>query len=126
MLIAERRRLLLEQVHHRGYVSFRELAEALEISESTVRRDLRSMVDEGLLVATRGGVGPIRQPRPAGYRGGGHVGADRPAGRAEGPANGAAAHRRDGAADGASQVPPEQRADPVPEQRRRSPRTPPR
>jgi DeoR/GlpR family transcriptional regulator of sugar metabolism len=60
VLIAERRRRLLQQVRDRGFVSFRELAEALEISESTVRRDLRSMVAEGLLAATRGGVGPLR------------------------------------------------------------------
>jgi DeoR/GlpR family transcriptional regulator of sugar metabolism len=59
VLIAERRRRLLEQVHDRGYVSFRELAEALSISESTVRRDLRRLVAEGLLVPTRGGVGPV-------------------------------------------------------------------
>jgi len=59
VLIAERRRRLLEQVRDRGYVSFRELAEALDISESTVRRDLRSMVADGLLAATRGGVGPV-------------------------------------------------------------------
>jgi len=59
VLIAERRRRLLEQVRDRGYASFRELAEALEISESTVRRDLRSMVADGLLAATRGGVGPL-------------------------------------------------------------------
>jgi len=65
VLIAERRRRLLEQVHHRGYVSFRELADVLEISESTVRRDLRSLVAEGLLAATRGGVGPVRG-EPAG------------------------------------------------------------
>jgi DeoR/GlpR family transcriptional regulator of sugar metabolism len=65
VLIAERRRRLLEQVHDRGYVSFRELAEVLEISESTVRRDLRSLVAEGLLAATRGGVGPVRAD-PAG------------------------------------------------------------
>jgi DeoR/GlpR family transcriptional regulator of sugar metabolism len=58
MLIAERRRLLLEQVRLRGYASFRDLAEALGISESTVRRDLRSMVDQGLLESIRGGVGP--------------------------------------------------------------------
>ena len=45
MLIAERRRRLLEHVRDRGYVSFRELADALDISESTVRRDLRSMVE---------------------------------------------------------------------------------
>jgi DeoR family fructose operon transcriptional repressor len=60
--MAERRRRLLEQVRDRGYVSFRELAEALETSESTVRRDLRSMVAEGLLTATRGGVGPAGAP----------------------------------------------------------------
>jgi DeoR/GlpR family transcriptional regulator of sugar metabolism len=59
VLIAERRRRLLEQVRDRGYASFRELAEALGISESTVRRDLRSMVADGLLTATRGGVGPL-------------------------------------------------------------------
>ena len=58
MLIAERRRRLLDHVRDRGYVSFRELADALDISESTVRRDLRSMVSDGLLTATRGGVGP--------------------------------------------------------------------
>ncbi|MEH1127846.1 DeoR/GlpR family DNA-binding transcription regulator [Micromonospora sp. CPCC 206061] len=58
MLIAERRRLLLEQVRQRGYASFRELADELGISESTVRRDLRLMVAEGLLESIRGGVGP--------------------------------------------------------------------
>jgi len=58
VLIAERRRRLLEHVRDRGYMSFRELAEALSTSESTVRRDLRSMVSDGLLTATRGGVGP--------------------------------------------------------------------
>jgi DeoR family fructose operon transcriptional repressor len=59
VLIAERRRRLLEQVRDRGYASFRELAEALGISESTVRRDLRFMVADGLLTTTRGGVGPL-------------------------------------------------------------------
>lgn len=56
MLIAERRRRILEHVHEHGYASFRELADALGTSESTVRRDLRSLVGEGLLDATRGGV----------------------------------------------------------------------
>jgi DeoR family fructose operon transcriptional repressor len=63
--MAERRRRLLEQVRDRGYVSFRELAEALETSESTVRRDLRSMVADGLITATRGGVGPAGAALPA-------------------------------------------------------------
>lgn len=65
MLIAERRRLLLAHVRERGYVSFRDLAAALGISESTVRRDLRAMAADGLLVLTRGGVGPRRVPAPA-------------------------------------------------------------
>jgi DeoR family fructose operon transcriptional repressor len=66
VLIAERRRRLLAVVHERGYASFRELADAIGISESTVRRDLRSMATEGLLTTTRGGVGPIgAAPRPA-------------------------------------------------------------
>jgi DeoR/GlpR family transcriptional regulator of sugar metabolism len=60
VLIAERRRRLLAHVRQRGYVSFRELAETLDISESTVRRDLRSMVSDGLVTATRGGVGPAQ------------------------------------------------------------------
>jgi DeoR family fructose operon transcriptional repressor len=65
MLIAERRRRLLEQVRQRGYASFRELADTLGISESTVRRDLRLMVAEGLLESTRGGVGPADGIRDA-------------------------------------------------------------
>lgn len=55
MLIAERRRRILEHVRLRGYASFRDLAEVVGISESTARRDLRVMVAEGLLGATRGG-----------------------------------------------------------------------
>src|SRR6185369_14235037 len=65
MLIAERRHRLLEQVRQRGYASFRELADTLGISESTVRRDLRQLVAEGLLESTRGGVGLL----PGGDRG---------------------------------------------------------
>ncbi|MGI5131195.1 DeoR/GlpR family DNA-binding transcription regulator [Pseudonocardia sp. CA-107938] len=59
MLIAERRRRILEHVRMRGYVSFHDLADVVGISESTVRRDLRVMVAEGLLTATRGGAGRL-------------------------------------------------------------------
>jgi len=71
VLIAERRSRLLEEVSRRGYASFRELADALGASESTVRRDLRQLVTEGLLHSTRGGVstavtpGPLDQPAPS-------------------------------------------------------------
>ena len=67
MLIAERRRRIIEQVQVRGYASFRELAEALNTSESTMRRDLRLMVADGLLIPTRGGVSipePTRSSPP--------------------------------------------------------------
>ena len=137
MLIAERRRRLLEQVHDRGYVSFRELADALDISESTVRRDLRSMVDEGLLAATRGGVGPIR-PAHRDTRTGEHAaaGAAGPAsaagggfgrGRAGGTVDRPGDHDGDGTGSGVAigrtagarppHGPTEQRADPVPDER---------
>ncbi|GAA3198526.1 DeoR/GlpR family DNA-binding transcription regulator [Dactylosporangium siamense] len=123
MLIAERRRRLLEQVHDRGYVSFRELADALDISESTVRRDLRSMVDEGLLAATRGGVGPIRPARPvaplsAPRAPAGGPDADLAGGADDG--HGAGGGVTDGGAKGRAgggRLPAEHRADPVPDQR---------
>lgn len=66
MLIAERRRRILEHVRLQGYASFRDLADALGASESTVRRDLRAMVGDGLLRATRGGVGPLHAAPDAG------------------------------------------------------------
>ncbi len=69
MLIAERRRRILEQVRLRGYASFRDLAEVVGISESTVRRDLRAMVDEGLLGATRGGATHVDHAVPDQPRG---------------------------------------------------------
>ncbi|MDG6110100.1 DeoR/GlpR transcriptional regulator [Dactylosporangium aurantiacum] len=106
MLIAERRRLLLEQVHDRGYVSFRELADALDISESTVRRDLRSLVEEGLLTATRGGVGPVRR------------GQDAAGVAAPGPGDATGAPRPAADRHGAARPTPAERpADPVPHHR---------
>lgn len=62
MLIAERRRRILEHVRERGYVSFRELADTVGISESTVRRDLRAMATDGLVSTTRGGAGRRDEP----------------------------------------------------------------
>jgi DeoR/GlpR family transcriptional regulator of sugar metabolism len=56
MLIAERRSRILAHVRTHGYASFREIADVVGISESTVRRDLRAMAAEGLVSATRGGV----------------------------------------------------------------------
>jgi len=55
MLAAERRRLIAESIRTRGVVSVAEMAHALGTTEITLRRDLRSMAREGLLVRTHGG-----------------------------------------------------------------------
>lgn len=55
MIPAERRRRILARTRAEGVVSTQQLAEELDVSELTVRRDLKVMADEGLLVRTRGG-----------------------------------------------------------------------
>ncbi len=55
MLAIERRRWIAESIRSRGVVSVTEMAEALGTSEITLRRDLRVMAEEGLLVRTHGG-----------------------------------------------------------------------
>jgi len=55
VLAAERRRLIAESIRSRGVVSVAEMAMALGTTEITLRRDLRSMAREGLLVRTHGG-----------------------------------------------------------------------
>src|SRR5437773_11720908 len=55
MLAAERRRLIAESIRSKGVVSVAEMADALGTTEITLRRDLRSMAHEGLLVRTHGG-----------------------------------------------------------------------
>ena len=55
MLAIERRRLIAESIRSRGVVSVAEMAEALGTTDITLRRDLRAMAKEGLLVRTHGG-----------------------------------------------------------------------
>jgi DeoR/GlpR family transcriptional regulator of sugar metabolism len=55
MLAAQRRRRIAEAVRSRGAVAVAELATALDASEMTVRRDLREMAREGILIRTHGG-----------------------------------------------------------------------
>lgn len=55
-----RHRQIVEQVRDEGAVSVRDLAEKLSVSESTIRRDLVFLDDEGALVRTRGGA--VRRP----------------------------------------------------------------
>lgn len=55
MLAVERRRLIAESIRTRGVVSVAEMAESLGTTEITLRRDLRAMAKDGLVVRTHGG-----------------------------------------------------------------------
>ncbi|GAA4232158.1 DeoR/GlpR family transcriptional regulator of sugar metabolism [Streptosporangium album] len=55
MFAAERRQRILELVRANGAVSLRELAQSVQSSEVTVRRDLRALEAEGLLNRHHGG-----------------------------------------------------------------------
>lgn len=55
MIPAERRRHILTRARAHGVVSLRDLVDELGVSVSTLRRDLRDLVAEGLLERTRGG-----------------------------------------------------------------------
>ncbi|NIP85653.1 MAG: DeoR family transcriptional regulator [Planctomycetales bacterium] len=56
MLLDQRRQQLLELVRARGFASLPELAGALQVSESTVRRDLEHLEESGSAKRTHGGV----------------------------------------------------------------------
>jgi DeoR/GlpR family transcriptional regulator of sugar metabolism len=55
VLIAERRKLVLDAVRTSGVVSMQDLAGRLGTSEVTVRRDVRALAASGMLRRTRGG-----------------------------------------------------------------------
>ena len=55
MLAVERRRRIAEIVRSRGVVAVAEMADSLGTSEITLRRDLRLMAGQGLLLRTHGG-----------------------------------------------------------------------
>ncbi len=56
MMVQERRTQLLELVRIRGFASYPELAEALDVSESTVRRDVEVLEEQGSASRIHGGV----------------------------------------------------------------------
>jgi DeoR/GlpR family transcriptional regulator of sugar metabolism len=56
LLVEERRNQLLELIRTRGFASLPELAETLQVSESTIRRDLDHLEDVGSAKRTHGGV----------------------------------------------------------------------
>lgn len=56
MLAEERRSRLLELVRVRRFAALPELAEALQVSESTIRRDVEHLEEEGIAQRIHGGV----------------------------------------------------------------------
>ncbi len=58
MLTAERRQYILERLHRDGKVVAADLSAALELSEDTIRRDLRELASAGLLQRVHGGALP--------------------------------------------------------------------
>lgn len=55
MLAVERRRLIAENLRSRGVISVADMASLLGTTEITVRRDMRAMARDGLLVRAHGG-----------------------------------------------------------------------
>jgi DeoR/GlpR family transcriptional regulator of sugar metabolism len=55
MFAVERRRLIVDRVRELGFASLGELAAVTGSSEATIRRDLRTLADIGLISRSRGG-----------------------------------------------------------------------
>jgi DeoR family fructose operon transcriptional repressor len=60
MLKKSRENIILDLITRNGAVEVKELMDQCNISENTVRRDLKSMEDKGLLSRTHGGAVPIQ------------------------------------------------------------------
>jgi DeoR/GlpR family transcriptional regulator of sugar metabolism len=59
MLGPQRRSAIVSEVRRRGGVRLSELASALGVSDMTVRRDVDTLVEQGLLARVHGGVLPV-------------------------------------------------------------------
>lgn len=55
----ERHRWVLEEIKRKGYVSVSEVSKFLNVSEVTVRKDLRLLEEKGLLFRNHGGAGGV-------------------------------------------------------------------
>lgn len=60
MLPAERKREIVETVGERDGCAVAELADMLDVSKATIRRDLQELEDEGLVERSHGGALPVR------------------------------------------------------------------
>ena len=64
MLTSERKALILERIRRDGRLVAKGFARELDLSEDTVRRDLREMAGDGLLARVHGGALPIQPDLP--------------------------------------------------------------
>ena len=65
--IDERRSIISEALSTQGYMSLAELADSLGVSESTVRRDLEALEQQGLVRRTHGGAVYVKDPAGQAY-----------------------------------------------------------
>jgi DeoR/GlpR family transcriptional regulator of sugar metabolism len=75
MLSSQRKKYLAEVLRRDGQIVAKALSEALEVSEDTIRRDLREMAREGLLTRVHGGALPAA-PALADFAARQHISAD--------------------------------------------------
>lgn len=61
---AEREKLILEYLHQKGFVSFKDLERRVEASPATLRRDLERLTSAGLITRVRGGARRAEGARP--------------------------------------------------------------
>jgi len=67
MMKAERKQAIIDHISREGKVLLGDLSAALNVSEDTIRRDIKELSDEGLLKAVRGGA-ILHSPIPLHYR----------------------------------------------------------
>lgn len=60
--IGKRHKYILEELHAKGFVQVLKLAEELGVSGATIRKDLREMEDQKLLIRSHGSATPVKPP----------------------------------------------------------------
>lgn len=60
--IGERHKYILEELHTKGFVEVLKLSKELEVSGATIRKDLRDMEQQKLLIRSHGSATPVKPP----------------------------------------------------------------